>query len=425
MHRRVSDGLMWILAGGFRVQIAASGSQVASARFATSILGATPVEDGWVFLTEDGTVWRADGFLDDPRAIGIIPGASSLSGNQRAAITTRTGEVWATDGRSLTLLTLSTERRALGAVFLSTSRLVVLLDNRTALESVDAGATFHALETALPASEHWAGAGLFFEPGGFIGVDVPVLSRWVGGSIGVLPTLSGNWNDVAHFVRPLLIERSPALSDFVADECFRDFEGTRFCRTNEEWTMQAPGAAPVPIRGLPHGCRIDSDIESEFPRVLFYRVQGRQFELWTVRGQRGHRIGSMDYDGYVPQIVLSDDGTHLIDLSAGCDDPEELDDEAYRIRFCVTELRTGRRSTRVVPRTAGTEDESCVDADEDESCIDEDDDSDGPFYIGAYRGTLLLSSLTRDPTEFVSLVRPDGIRHIPSIRSLGTVAEIV
>jgi hypothetical protein len=220
---------------------------------------------------------------------------------------------------------------------------VVLLDNRTALESVDAGATFHALETALPASEHWAGAELFFEPSGSIDVAVPSPARWLWGTIGVLPMLSGHWNDVDHFVRSVRVE------------------------------------------------------------------------LWTVRGQRGRRIGSMDSDGYRNRIVLSDDGTHLIDLSAGCDDPEELDDEAYRIRFCVTELRTGRRSTRVVPmpRGAGTEDDSCVDVDEDDSCIDVDEYSNGLFYIGAYRGTLLLSSLTRDPTEFVSLVRPDGIRHIP------------
>lgn len=117
-------------------------AQVAIERFASPIVGATEVADGWVFVTLDGTVARSDTFIGRLRGVGRSPlGASPRASRGRVALIDDHGALWTTDGRSQ-LRRANLLPPVYAAAFLDAHRGAALIAGGAVVTSADGGSTW-------------------------------------------------------------------------------------------------------------------------------------------------------------------------------------------------------------------------------------------------------------------------------------------
>ncbi|MBI4955576.1 MAG: hypothetical protein HY908_26390 [Myxococcales bacterium] len=148
------DGRTAFVLGGNRLALGAA-AEWASARFATPIVGATPVASGWLFAAADGAVGRAPDFLGPLERVGgpAEAVAVALLGSGRAGLVTVSGALYTSDGSAdFAPAPLPQGARATGGAFADARHGVVLAEGGTAYATSDGGASFAPLPLGLEAA---------------------------------------------------------------------------------------------------------------------------------------------------------------------------------------------------------------------------------------------------------------------------------
>ncbi|HJL17456.1 MAG TPA: hypothetical protein RMH99_17435 [Sandaracinaceae bacterium LLY-WYZ-13_1] len=140
-----AEGRWLVTHGGFRGRVENGGVEWADDVFATPILGAASVEHGWVFLTRDGMLWRAETYLGRATALRGFSAASSLVGAGCAAVVDGRGRVYWTDGDTVERAELPDGVEARGAACLGVDHRVVATAGEEAYVSHDGGEQWDAL----------------------------------------------------------------------------------------------------------------------------------------------------------------------------------------------------------------------------------------------------------------------------------------
>jgi hypothetical protein len=143
---RDADGGREVAFGPLRLRAGADRAVTAAAvRFEAAIVASVPVGGGWVFLTADGAVAAAEGFLGAPRALGRLPCAFKAARDSvgRAVAIDLDGALYTTDGTTpLVRSRLPDEAAARAAAFMDGRHGAAVLRDGRVLLTADGGQTW-------------------------------------------------------------------------------------------------------------------------------------------------------------------------------------------------------------------------------------------------------------------------------------------
>lgn len=131
--------LLW---NGMRASMA-NGKLLVASEPVPPILWVTPLASGWLFLTQDGSVFRSDTFAGAVRRTGIItpPYRPLRASYGRLAVVDDSGSLWLSDGTETPARAVLPEPgRALASVFLDARRGIVVLEGGQLARTGDGGA---------------------------------------------------------------------------------------------------------------------------------------------------------------------------------------------------------------------------------------------------------------------------------------------
>jgi hypothetical protein len=191
----LSDGSQHIVRGTERYAVSPSGTVLATERFTTPIISSVAVDRGWVFVTGDGSLYRATSFLATPEGIGrfTCPFHTALHTVGRAVLIDAAGGLWTTDGAGPPVRTWL-DGKVLHAAFQDGVHGAAVMDDGRLLLTVDGGARWTpfalgaevAWDTSLVAEGvmvetttgtrivRWSREGTSLIPGTALGVRSPV-----------------------------------------------------------------------------------------------------------------------------------------------------------------------------------------------------------------------------------------------------------
>lgn len=127
--------------------------EVAVQGFASPIRSATRADDGWIFLSEDGTAAYSGSFVGRLHGLGRMPCPASLPRSRgRLVVIDGRGALWTTDGHG-PVRRVALPSRVLTAAFRDANHGAVMLERQEVLATADGGATWRRV--ALGAEVAW------------------------------------------------------------------------------------------------------------------------------------------------------------------------------------------------------------------------------------------------------------------------------
>lgn len=141
------DGAVAIVRRDARLAASRGPARSAPVRFAANVAGVTRVAGGWVFVTADGSVARADSFLGEPRDLGRLPCAFRVDRVSRGLATAvdADGALLTTDGAA-PFARVATPALVRAAAFATASFGAAILRDGAVIATRDGGRSWRAVD---------------------------------------------------------------------------------------------------------------------------------------------------------------------------------------------------------------------------------------------------------------------------------------